>query len=71
MKQFIYGMRLRPFSIGTFPKKGFIELAEKVEDYIDKDKLERDYWDFLIYGEELTEEAKSDYDLDLVGIKEG
>ena len=55
---YLYGMRLRPFSIGAQPKKGFFER---------RDDTTGEYWDILAYAEPLTESDLFNYDLDFIG----
>lgn len=55
---FKYGMRLRGFSIGCQPMKGFYERED--------DNTGR-YYDILIYSRKLTEEELRDYELDYLG----
>lgn len=50
MMNYYYGMRLRGFSIGTFPKDGFVDV---MKDNVYKD---REYYDVLKYDRKLTEE---------------
>ena len=50
-----YGMRLRGFSIGCQPKKGFIERMD--------DPSGR-YYDILAYDRQLSDYELEDYDLD-------
>lgn len=53
-----YGMRLRGFSIGCQPMKGF--------DHREDDPSGK-YWDILYYKERLTDRDERDYDLDYLG----
>jgi len=53
-----YGMRLRGFSIGCQPSKGFVDA---MPDESGK------YWDFLIYNRKLTDKEVADYELDYIG----
>ncbi len=62
---FIYGMRCRPFSIGTFPKEGFI-CAWSHEMLADLDFNYRHY-DVLAYNRKLTDEELYEYELDYIG----
>lgn len=64
---FIYGMRSRYFSLGAFPKKDFKELLDKKD--IKEFTLNRDYYDFIGYNRELTEDEVYQYELDFIGIK--
>ena len=50
-----YGMRLRGFSMGCQPMRGFVE---RLDDPTGK------YWDIIIYDRELTEKEVADYELD-------
>ena len=50
-----YGMRLRGFSIGCQPRKGFVER---------EDDTTGRYYDILVYDRELTEQELADYELD-------
>lgn len=52
---YMYGMRLRGFSIGCQPMKGLIKRM---------DDLTGRYHDILIYDRELTEQEIQDYELD-------
>lgn len=54
-----YGMRLRGFSIGCQPKRGFVE---RLDDESGK------YWDILLYDRPLTQKELDDYDLDFISI---
>lgn len=55
-KEYFYGMRLRGFSIGAQPTKGFIR---REENFIDNR-----YYDILVYNRKLTEKELADYELD-------
>lgn len=57
---YAYGMRLRGFSIGCQPSKGFVDAIP------DKRLI---YWDILFYDRELTDKEISDYELDYLGEK--
>lgn len=59
---YAYGMRLRGFSPGCQPKKGFVDRED--------DKLGI-YWDILIYNRPLTDEELRDYELDFITSFEG
>lgn len=54
---YIYGMRLRGFSIGTFPKCGFVE---------QRDSDNPKYYDYIVYDRRLTIEELQDYELDFI-----
>ena len=53
MKQYRYGMRLRPFSIGCQPMDGFVRCEES-----------KRYHNELIYSRELTDKELREYELD-------
>jgi len=55
---YVYGMRLRGFSIGCQPKDGLVERRD------DKSGL---YYDVLVYERELTRKELDDYELDFLG----
>lgn len=57
----IYGMRLRGYSIGTQPTRGLVEVGEgqTVSGY--------KYHSLLAYNRQLTEKEVSSYDLDYLG----
>lgn len=54
---YMYGMRLRPFSIGCQPMSGLIKAT-------DGDKK---YWNILFYDRKLSEKELRDYELDYLG----
>ena len=54
-----YGMRLRGFSIGCQPMRGFVERQD--------DPTGR-YHDILIYDRKLTDQEVRDYELDLLEL---
>lgn len=58
--KFVYGMRLRPFSIGCQPS-GVAEVSED-----DSGK----YWNILYYKRKLTDEEVHDYELDYIGVED-
>lgn len=53
MKLYAYGMRLRGFSPGCQPKRGFVTLLDSSK-----------YHDILLYDRQLTEQELRDYELD-------
>ena len=59
--KWVYGMRLRGFSIGCQPMRG---LKERQDDATGK------YWDLLVYDRELSEQEIRDYELDFVRVVE-
>lgn len=61
MKKYVYGMRLRGFSIGCQPMNGFIERRDSVAD---------NFYDVLVYSRLLTEQELKDYDLTFIGMEE-
>lgn len=56
MKKYVYGMRLRGFSLGCQPMDGFIER---------RDSLAENFYDVIVYSRLLTEKELKDYDLTL------
>lgn len=58
--KYVYGMRLRPFSIGCQPS-GVAEVSE--------DSSGR-YWNILYYKRRLTDVEISDYELDYIGVED-
>lgn len=58
---FIYGMRLRGFSMGCQPSRG---LMRQEDDPTGK------YHDLLVYNRPLTEAEINNYELDFLGRKE-
>ena len=62
---FLYGMRCRPFSLGTFPKEGF-ERVEHLTELSDKVFRER-YHDILVYNRKLTRQELNDFEFDYIG----
>ena len=61
MKKYVYGMRLRGFSIGCQPMDGFIERRDSVAD---------NFYDIIVYSRLLTEQELKDYDLTFIGMEE-
>lgn len=55
--KYTYGMKLRGFSIGCQPNKGFVER---------KDDTSGKYHDLIVYDRELSEEELNRYSLELV-----
>lgn len=55
---YIYGMRLRPCSIGAQPLKGLLGY---------RDDPDGRYFDILTYSRPLTEKELTDYELDYLG----
>lgn len=53
--EYKYGMRLRGFSIGCQPMKGFLRR---------EDDTTGKYYDILVYNRPLTESEISEYELD-------
>ena len=58
--EYLYGMRLRGFSLGCQPMKGIIER---------RDDRTGKYYDILAYSRKLTEQELEDFELDYVGMK--
>ena len=68
MKQglYFYGMRLRGFSIGTYPIDGFLR-CEHMSMFKDKYNIDTSkYYDVLVYDKELSEQDLLDYEFDLI-----
>lgn len=61
MKKYVYGMRLRGFSIGCQPMNGFIER---------RDSKFNDFYDVIVYSRLLTQDELDDYDLTFIGTEE-
>lgn len=55
---FLYGMRLRGFSIGCQPMEGFLKRM---------DDASGRYWDVIAYSHPLTDSEIENYDLDYIG----
>lgn len=55
---FKYGMRLRGFSLGCQPMKGFVE---RLDDTTGR------YYDVLVYDRKLSDKELADYELDYIG----
>ena len=53
--RYVYGMRLRGFSIGTQPEQGFLKRL---------DDPEKKYHDLLVYDRKLSQKEMEDYELD-------
>jgi hypothetical protein len=58
---YVYGMRIRGFSIGCQPMNGLVDHEEDVTGK---------YWDILIYDRELTAEECKHYSLDYIPTAE-
>lgn len=58
---YIYGMRLRGFSMGCQPMNGLVD---------HKDGVGLGYYDLLIYDRPLTKKEMDDYELDFIGSNE-
>lgn len=57
--KWIYGMRLRGFSIGCQPMRGLLER---------RDDVKGTYWDLLVYDRKLTEQEIRDYELEFIWV---
>ena len=55
---YLYGMRLRGFSIGCQPKEGFVERRDDITGL---------YYDVIVYERKLTKKELDDYELDYLG----
>lgn len=52
---------LRPVSIGTFPKEGFVDFVNyDNRRYVPE--IDHNAWGYLLYDRELSEEEMHDYD---------
>ena len=56
--RYVYGMRLRPFSMGCQPKQGLVGVCTNPKG--------RKYWSMIIYDRPLTEAEMDIYDLDFL-----
>lgn len=61
MTRYLYGMRLRGFSIGCQPMNGLTSR---------RDSDDERYYDILVYRRELTDKELEDYELDFIGEEE-
>ena len=61
MKKYVYGMRLRGFSLGCQPMDGFIER---------RDSLTENFYDVIVYSRLLTEKELNEYDLTFILMDE-
>ncbi len=59
--RYLYAMRLRPFSLGTYPKKGFV----RAEINVDVDSC--NYHDLLIYDRRLKDEEVKEWEFEYLG----
>lgn len=55
--RYLYGMRLRGFSIGCQPMDGFVERLDDTSGF---------FHDILVYDRELTQKEREDYELDRI-----
>lgn len=60
MERYIYGMRLRGFSLGAQPMGGFMER---------RDDCTGKYFDILVYNRPLTEREIKQYELDFLEVQ--
>lgn len=60
MARYIYGMRLRGFSLGCQPMRG---LKDRMDDQTGR------YHDLLVYERELTDDEVRNYELDFVEVR--
>lgn len=56
--RYLYGMRLRGFSIGCQPMKGLLER---------RDSSQREYYDILVYTRPLEDWEIRNFELDYIG----
>ena len=61
-KLYVYGMRLRPFSIGCQPKEGFVERRDSSTAWYGSE-----YWDYIVYDRKLSDAEIWHYSLDYLG----
>lgn len=61
MTKYVYGMRLRGFSIGCQPMNGLIGRI---------DSPTEDYYDLIVYSRQLTDSEVRDYELSYIGERE-
>ena len=61
MKKYVYGMRLRGFTIVCQPMDGFIERRNSPAE---------NFYDVIVYSRLLTEKELKDYDLTFIGTEE-
>jgi hypothetical protein len=61
MERYVYGMRLRGFSLGAQPMDGFIER---------RDDCTGKFFDILVYDRPLTESEIYRYELSFLGVAE-
>ena len=54
----VYGMKMRGFSIGCQPKEGFVKIM---------DCKSNKYYDIIVYNRRLTKEEIYQYELDCLG----
>lgn len=60
MTKYVYGMRLRGFSIGCQPKEGFVER---------RDSPAENFYDVIVYSRLLSQQELEDYDLTFIGME--
>jgi hypothetical protein len=61
VEKYVYGMRMRGFSIGCQPMKNWVERLDDVSCR---------YYDILVYSERLCERDVKNYELDYIGTME-
>ena len=63
MKQYCYGMRLRPFDIGCQPSRGLVGRVG----WMNPDEKSK-YYDMIWYDRKLSDKEVEHYSLDLVKV---
>lgn len=58
--EYLYGMKMRGFSLGCQPMKGLIRRDDCVTG---------EYWDLLYYDRKLTKEEVANYELEFIAKK--
>ena len=63
-QKYLYGMRLRPFSLGCQPMTGLAEWRE-----CKSGQYSRSYWNILVYNRPLEEWEVRNFELDFIGTE--
>lgn len=61
-RKYLYAMKLRPFSMGTYPKKDFIKAL------INEDANNTRNHDLLIYDRKLNKDLENEWELEYIGV---
>ena len=59
--RYLYAMRMRPFSPGTYPKDGFLSVK------INNDLDDCYYYDLLVYRRKLDDEEVWEWEFEYIG----